>query len=83
MVNREIFGINGISSNALGKVTNVNRFHHMEKNHYTVKVPKGKYYLERRLYVQSNTTLVLTGVTFKPRLGMGAMIELGNRESKI
>lgn len=53
-----------------------------KNNHYTVKVPKGKYNLERRLYVQSNTTLILTGVTFKPRLGMGAMIELGNRESR-
>lgn len=48
------------------------------KNLYVIKVPKGSYKLDRKLYVPGNTTLDLRGVTLKSTVTEYGILVLGD-----
>lgn len=47
---------------------------------YTVKIPKGTYYISESLKIKSNTTLDATGCTIKAKKGSFNMISTGSAE---
>lgn len=81
-VNGDVIAVSTGSADAINQALEYARANYQQGKIYTVKVPAGDYELTNTLYIWGNTTLDLTGVTLRCKMGTGKnMLRLGKPET--